>query len=141
MSIPSIVVRGRGFGGIPALVTHGLESSTTPTPTPTPSGLLGGGGPLRKHHNYSYIAPYQKYREESEALDRERASVEREAEDRRKKLSEEIEQTEILSRQLDALDIRTREEINRLLAEKAALVRRIDDEEALLVLMLSNPFI
>ena len=138
MTIASIVTRGRGFGRIPALVTHGLESGATPTPTPTPTGLLGGG-PGKKRHEYSYIQPYQKYRDESEKISQKIAQAEIDAEREKKRL--EREDTENLARQLEAVDASLREEITRLSLEKAALIRRIDDEEAILVLTLSNPFI
>lgn len=150
MTIPSIVTRGRGFGGSKAIVTHGLEAASpapTPTPTPSPFVILGGGAfppGWRRELGESYLYPSQRLREEEEKLSKQIARKEHERDAERKRLEQRLAakgEAETLARSLEALDASIREEINRLSIEKAALIRRIDDEEAILTLLLSNPFV
>jgi hypothetical protein len=97
----------------------------TPTPTPSPSiEYLGGGGRVR--HKYSYIPAWQKLKREEEKITQEIAKLE----------------TKLETKTLARPDVTAslREEINRLLVERAALIRRIDDEEAITALILT-PFL
>jgi hypothetical protein len=99
----------------------------------------------------TYVLPYHKYREE----EYQRSVIERKAELERVEqelaLAEERKREEeiaLAKRQLDeavyaaelaALEARLQDEINRLRMERVWLMRLIDDEEAILVLLLSGP--
>lgn len=110
---------GAGFGTV--------SPTPTPTPSPAPSPIeyLGGGGSGRRHH-YSYIPAWQRLKREEE------------------KISHEIAKLEVRIEQLPDNSVRQAQvltdEINRLSAEKAALIRQIDEEEIALVLSMT-PFI
>lgn len=135
MSIASIVTRGRGFGGIPALVTHGFITSDSP-PTPTPS--TGGVG------DWEYLFPKSLYEKKQEvkkldaAIDL--AKAEKKAAEEQRLLAEKEKNKKALKR-LSILESKLQEEINRLLEGKAALIRLITDEEECLIVLYSMPFI
>jgi len=137
MSVASLVTRGLAFGGIPALVTHGLVSSAAAV---ADTGLLGG-----KAYSFSY--GLDRHREELRRRDNDTAKrlaeAERRLEEQRadtKRRKEELRFNQNLARQQQALEAAIREEISRILMERAALIRLIDDEEAALVLLMSLPF-
>lgn len=96
---------------------------------------------------YVYNTPYQKHIEEFKRRDEEEArklaAAERRLEEHRAEQArrkEELRFNRNLAREQQALEAAIREEINRILFERAALVRLIDDEEVALVLLLSLPF-
>lgn len=109
------------------------------------SSTDGGGKP------YNYQLPYHKYREDElqrQRLAEKRADLKRveselaQAEaDRQKKLASAKKRLEAknAAKQLAALEAQLQEEINRLRNERIWLMRLIDDEEAMLVLLLSLP--
>ena len=119
-------------------------SPPAPSPSPDPE-LLGG-------KDYSYTTPYSRYREEEykrRTAEEKRAVIEEiddkiaEAESRRLaaiKRSKARLLAENAAIKLAALEVTLQEEINRLRIERAWLMRLIDDEEAMLVLLMSLPF-
>ncbi len=116
-------------------------SGATPQPEPDP-GWLGGGG---------YVHPYIRHRaeeEQREKIQRQKAEIDRlDAEiaeaDRKQREASEKRKAEARERReearLVALKAQLSDEINRLRMERAWLMRQIDDEEAILVLLLSMP--
>lgn len=133
MSISPIITGGFGsFGGINYVPTLGF----LPAAAEQDNGLLGGG---------AYVHPYTKYREEESKRRRlervERNLVSAEA-DRKKQLAkaEKLKTDKALAK-LAAEEKRTLDEINRLRMERAWLMRMLDDEEAMLAIMLSLPFV
>ena len=89
---------------------------------------LGGG--------YSYAPAYQRYREEEyqrKTLAEKRAALQQ--------IEDEIAQAELaaLEAAREMALIALQDEINRLRMERAWLMRQIDDEEAVIVLMLASP--
>lgn len=119
----------------------------------TSSILLGGGGKGKKKHSdeyHSFIIPYDALKEEQylERLKLQGAAVEERllaAEQEKSEISsttriadeyaEAFAYAEMLAKAERNLD----NEINALLAEKRRLMRMIDDEEAILLLLLSRP--
>lgn len=110
--------------------------------------LLGGKA-------YGYRTPYSQHEEEEyqrkklenthaelQRLDNEIALSEREQREAREKLAQASEQKrqKKAAKELVALEASLQEEINRLRMERVWLIRRIDDEEAILLLLLSLPF-
>jgi len=137
MTIAALVTRGRGFGGVPALVTHGWVSTGAAA---ADTGLLGG-----KAYSFSY--GLDKHRQElirrDEDTAKRLAEAERRLEEQRaetKRRKDELRFNQNLAREQQALEAAIREEITRILFERAALIRLIDDEEAALVLLMSLPF-
>lgn len=115
------------------------DGATPPTPDDGIE-LLGGKA-------YLYASPWQKHKKEIEQREEETArklaQAEHQLELKRaeaRQRADELRQNEILAQELHQLEVSMIAEINRLLMERAALVRRIDDEEAALVLLLSMPF-
>lgn len=109
---------------------------------PVDSGvtLLGGGG---------YVYPYERLREEeykkktAQQAELQRVSKElAEAEQRQREIAGKSAQAEArkTARKLAALEASLQEEINALRIERVRLMRRIDDEEAAIALLLSSPF-
>lgn len=111
---------------------------------PPPSVVLLGGGPGKKHH--SYLTPYSKYREEEykRSIAEKRTSlaeINKEIAD-----AEALKQDELRAARLAlnaaeeaALEAQLQEEINVLRMERVRLMRLIDDEETILVLLLCLP--
>ena len=101
--------------------------------------VLLGGGPT----DYAYHSPYLKAKEER--LARELAEAER----RKEKLHAERIAAEKQDARDNAADLlalaqleaEAQEEISRILLLRAELVRRIQDEEEALILLLSLPFV
>lgn len=142
MSIGAILTQGLGSFGSPSLIiTQGLLPGAVAGDV-----LLGGGD------RYSYTSPYSRYQEEEyqkktaaakraalKAVEDELAEAERQ---RKKQLARARELvTEKALAKLAAQEAKTLDEINRLRMERAWLIRRLDDEEAVLILMLSLPFV
>ncbi len=113
--------------------------STPPTP---PAG--GGSG----NPNYHYKTPYSKLREEEyhrkilteqrEELNRieyELAEAERSRQEQLAKIAVKRMAKNAAKKQA-VLEARLQDEINKLLAERAWLIRQIDDEECLLLIMM-----
>ena len=108
-------------------------------------GIDVSGGSTADTTGGGWIHPYTIYKAEQakkEAIELEIAQREKELETERAqaKLHAELRDSENLAREYAAKDAAIREEINRLLIEKATLIRRIDDEEATLLILLSLPF-
>lgn len=140
MSVSTIVTQGFGsFGNVNLVPTLGFGVASAS------SGLLGGKA-------YSYHTPYSKYKEEEfqkKTAEAKRAALREidqelaEAERLRKLQLAKAERlkTEKALAKLAAEEIKTLNEIDRLRTERAWLIRRIDEEETILVLLMSMPFI
>lgn len=111
------------------------------------NGLLGGGG---GEHEYSYHQPYStykeaehlsRYRETLRQIDEELALAEKQKQEAAMRLveAEAAKRQKNAARELAALEATLQEEINRLRMERVWLMRVIDDEEAILVLLLTWP--
>lgn len=144
MSISAVVTRGYGQG-LKYIAVRGYASRTSPTPPPAPAVILLGGGPGNPHH---YHAPYSAYKE-AQYLAEKRAELERiddeiaQAEHRRLAALKRAQAklvAEKAAKKLAATEATLQKEINRLRIERVWLMRLIDDEEAILVLLLSQPF-
>lgn len=114
-----------------------------------PSGLLGGGAhvPMAWEHAHkekelAYSYPYQslaKKREELKSLEEKISEASAREEILQQKLS--VEENIKQLKKLAALEAKAQEEIRQLLAERLLLIRLIDDEESILVILCSMPFI
>lgn len=121
---------------------HGIsEFSLSEIARPTSDGLvlLGGGPgePHRKHWEDEYQrsrAAVVQHHAELKLIDNKLA----EAEQARKEAREQLKAKKA-AKKLAALEATLQEEINRLRMERVWLIRLIDDEEAILVLLLSWP--
>lgn len=109
--------------------------------------VLGGGGDWHG----GYVHPYQKYREEEYQRDaaKKRADLAKidselaQVKERRKREEIALSQRKLgeteHAAELAALEVFLQEEINRLRTERVWLMRLIDEEEAILVLLLGLP--
>ena len=141
MSIGAILTQGLGSFGSPSLmITQGLLPGELVTDV-----LLGGGG-------YSYHSPYRQYQEReyekktAEAKRQALSDINREIAEAEKLRKLQLAKAERLKTEkalakLAAEEIRTLEEISRLRMERAWLMRLIDEEEAILVLLMTMPFV
>jgi hypothetical protein len=120
-----------------AFQRNAFQIVTSVTPPDNDNGWLGGGG------DYTYHRPYDKLREDEyqRKLARERARLKTleqelaEAE-KRKQQAEVILAEQKAARAQAALEKQILAQIRRLSLERAALIRRIDEDEATLVLLL-----
>lgn len=87
---------------------------------------------------HPYLAIAEK-RAEVKRIDTEIAETERKKLAAHKRARAKL-MAEKAAKKLAALEATLQEEINRLRIERAWLMRRIDDEEAILVLLLTQPF-
>lgn len=93
---------------------------------PTPDDGLLGGGP-------GYVSAYQREQERREINEARRLEL--------KRIEDELakaEQEKLLA--AERLEASLQEEINGLRTERARLIRLIDDEEAMFVLLMARPF-
>ena len=145
MSISTVVTRGYGsWGGVSSVVIKGYSVGAA-TETLADDGLLGGGP------GYSYITPYQKMLAAREERVEVRAAIDT-AEAERKALEARLEQaiqskakkqTET-QRKLELKLQRLDAEILRLLSVLQTLEQLLkawDEEDALIAIALSSPFI
>jgi hypothetical protein len=124
---------------------YDFGSSPTPTPTPTPTVELLGGKAYPARH--SYVTPYQKHQEETYQKDKREnlARIEEELayaeRDRLEKIAEAAaaRKAKKAARELAVAGLKLQQEINRLRTERAWLIRQMDDEEALLLLLMTLP--
>lgn len=135
MSISSVITLGYGQGAkfIPTL---GYLSGTAPAPTGVV--LLGG-----KDYPTHYLTPADRYREEEyhrsiKAKKLALAEVEKEIADAEKRKEKERKAKKAAANAV--IEAMLQEEINVLRMERVRLMRLIDDEETILVLLLSLPF-
>lgn len=106
------------------------SGSAPPEPTPT-----GHGG------RESFVLPYQRYQAEQYDLEQKRKELQRISDDLAEAESKKQQAlAEAAALEAAALEANLQEEINRLRMERDWLMRQIDDEEAILVLMMSRPF-
>jgi hypothetical protein len=102
--------------------------------------LLGGKAydtlPYQRHAYYNYDEKYERLKHAEKHAELRRIDEELAAAQRRK--DEEL-QAKLAAEELAALEAQLQEEISRLRTERAWLMRLIDDEEAIFVLLLSSP--
>lgn len=122
----------------------------------TQQDILLGGGPGGPRHEYHYRSADHGRRErehQQKLLAEHHAELKRVEEDlaeterlRQEALAEKEQRREArksrkAAMEAAALELELLEEINKLRIQRAWLMRRIDDEEAILVLLLSMPFV
>ncbi len=145
MSIGAILTQGFGsFGQISLVPTLGFGAGAPIPPEPPAGDELLGGGP-----GYSYITPYQKLQhakkevvEVKAAIDH--AAIERKAlqdklekalQSKAKKAAETQRKLELKLQQLEKESLRLLLTLQNL----EALMRMWDEEDAILVLLMSSP--
>ncbi len=143
MSISTIVTQGFGsFGSVNLVPTLGFGVSAA---VEQDNGLLGGKA-------YSYQSPYDRLREEeyqkkklaekyAQLKRAEQELKEAEAERKRQIAKAQRLKTERALAKLAAEELATLQEIDRLRMERAWLIRLIDEEEAILVILMTLPFV
>lgn len=130
------------------MFTSGFQSFAFQTVGSGNTGLLGGGPGEEEH--YHYHPSYARLREEAQQkkIAEHRAELQRvenaiaEAEKAKQEqlaAAKEKRKAKNAAKKLAALEASLQEEINRLRIERVWLMRLIDDEEAILVLLLSWP--
>lgn len=143
MSVSSVITLGYGQG-VQFIATLGYLPGTNPTPSPDPL-LLGGGPGYRRYKSYAELREeYELRTAEEKRVELKRIDEEIAEAEKRRLAALRRSKAKLLAEKaalrLVKLESDLREEINRLRMERVWLMRMIDDEEAILVLLCSLPF-